>query len=236
LRLLDFPKPILILALAAFGVGGGVWLLQKNAPAQTESASVVSAIASPPTTETTQTPDSDTDGLKDWEEALWKTDPYSPDTDGDGVSDGDEIKAGHNPLAKDAAPSQTKNLEVGLESGFNEPTSLTAQVAKNFGALYFQGKREGENIDAIQNAVLSSVDSALTANPVFADTISKKDIIVTAGDSSTTQRAYALAIAAIFQEEFAAKKITRLGRGIPTGGEIEFADEETLGQALARRN
>ncbi len=33
-----------------------------------------------------------------------------------------------------------------------------------------------------------------------------------------------------------AKKITRLGRGIPTGGEIEFADEETLAHALERRN
>jgi recombination protein RecR len=33
-----------------------------------------------------------------------------------------------------------------------------------------------------------------------------------------------------------AKKISRLGRGIPTGGEIEFADEETLSQALERRN
>lgn len=31
------------------------------------------------------------------------------------------------------------------------------------------------------------------------------------------------------------KKITRLGRGIPTGGEIEFADEDTLGSALERR-
>ncbi len=30
--------------------------------------------------------------------------------------------------------------------------------------------------------------------------------------------------------------ITRLGRGIPTGGEIEFADEETLSSALERRN
>lgn len=35
--------------------------------------------------------------------------------------------------------------------------------------------------------------------------------------------------------ESSAKKISRLGRGIPTGGEIEFADEETLGQALERR-
>jgi recombination protein RecR len=33
-----------------------------------------------------------------------------------------------------------------------------------------------------------------------------------------------------------AKKITRLGRGIPTGGEIEFADEETLTSAIERRN
>jgi len=32
------------------------------------------------------------------------------------------------------------------------------------------------------------------------------------------------------------KKISRLGRGIPTGGEIEFADEETLASALERRN
>jgi recombination protein RecR len=32
-----------------------------------------------------------------------------------------------------------------------------------------------------------------------------------------------------------AKKITRLGRGLPTGGEIEFADEETLGGALENR-
>jgi len=32
------------------------------------------------------------------------------------------------------------------------------------------------------------------------------------------------------------KKISRLGRGLPTGGEIEFADDETLGAALDRRS
>ncbi len=32
-----------------------------------------------------------------------------------------------------------------------------------------------------------------------------------------------------------AKKITRLGRGLPTGGEIEFADDETLGSAFEQR-
>lgn len=33
-----------------------------------------------------------------------------------------------------------------------------------------------------------------------------------------------------------AKKVTRLGIGIPSGGEIEFADEDTLGEALNRRS
>jgi len=33
-----------------------------------------------------------------------------------------------------------------------------------------------------------------------------------------------------------AKKISRLGRGLPTGGEIEFSDDETLGSALDRRS
>ena len=32
------------------------------------------------------------------------------------------------------------------------------------------------------------------------------------------------------------KKKNRLGRGLPTGGEIEFADDETLGSALERRS
>jgi len=31
------------------------------------------------------------------------------------------------------------------------------------------------------------------------------------------------------------KQVTKLGRGLPTGGELEYADEDTLGQALERR-
>jgi recombination protein RecR len=36
--------------------------------------------------------------------------------------------------------------------------------------------------------------------------------------------------------EIYARKKSRLGRGLPTGGEIEFADDETLGSALDRRS
>ncbi len=44
--------------------------------------------------------------------------------------------------------------------------------------------------------------------------------------------------ASIIEKEFIhrAKVITRLGRGIPTGGEIEFADDDTLAHSITRRS
>ncbi|MCL2637517.1 MAG: peptidoglycan DD-metalloendopeptidase family protein [Oscillospiraceae bacterium] len=44
-------------------------------------------------------PDTDGDGLTDWEEIfIYGTDPLNPDTDGDGILDGDELKLGLDPL------------------------------------------------------------------------------------------------------------------------------------------
>lgn len=44
--------------------------------------------------------DTDGDGLKNWEEVLWKTNAQNPDTDGDGTNDGEEILLGRDPLLK----------------------------------------------------------------------------------------------------------------------------------------
>lgn len=51
------------------------------------------------------------------------------------------------------------------------------------------------------------------------------------------QTAYADFNASLIVRELqgAAQKVSRLGRGIPTGGEIEFADEDTLGGAFQNR-
>jgi hypothetical protein len=42
--------------------------------------------------------DTDGDGLQDWEEILYRTDPAKEDTDGDGTPDGEEVKSGRDPL------------------------------------------------------------------------------------------------------------------------------------------
>lgn len=45
-------------------------------------------------------------------------------------------------------------------------------------------------------------------------------------------------ISSIIEKELKdfSEKITRLGKGLPTGGEIEFADDETLKNAIQNRN
>jgi len=48
--------------------------------------------------------DSDGDGIVDWKEPQFGTDPNNPDTDGDGIPDGWEVNHGLNPLVNDAAP------------------------------------------------------------------------------------------------------------------------------------
>ncbi|MBI2637531.1 MAG: hypothetical protein HYW88_01395 [Candidatus Sungbacteria bacterium] len=65
--------------------------------------------------------DSDNDGLKDWEEVIYKTDPKNADSDGDGSFDGDEIKLGRNPLVPGPSDSIAKPI---ADTASQEPVVL----------------------------------------------------------------------------------------------------------------
>jgi recombination protein RecR len=59
-----------------------------------------------------------------------------------------------------------------------------------------------------------------------------KEIIIA---TSLTTEGEALALFLERKLKNSGKKITKLGRGLPTGGELEYADEETLSSALESR-
>jgi recombination protein RecR len=59
-----------------------------------------------------------------------------------------------------------------------------------------------------------------------------KEIIIA---TSFTTEGEALALFLERKLKNSGKKISRLGRGLPTGGELEYADEETLASALESR-
>lgn len=49
--------------------------------------------------------DDDNDGLSNYREETYKTDPNNPDTDGDGFTDGDEVKNHYNPVGPGKLPT-----------------------------------------------------------------------------------------------------------------------------------
>ncbi len=101
--------------------------------------------------------DSDSDGLKDWEEALWHTDPHNPDTDGDGTSDGDEVKQGRNPLV--AGPHDKVTIDTtikisGTDANTNIAETETDTMARDLFTQYMELKKAGTPIDEKTQTIL----------------------------------------------------------------------------------
>ncbi len=99
--------------------------------------------------------DTDKDGLPDWEEALWKTDPKNPDTDGDGTSDGEEVKAGRDPLkANTAKAGQEPNDKIDPQKIAAEKKtvqeyidlSATDKLARSLFSQYIATKKVGQTM------------------------------------------------------------------------------------------
>jgi len=130
---------------------GGAFLLSKNSPEKADGPSIVSEKASFAVSDI----DTDKDGLKDWEERLWKTDAKNPDTDGDGATDGEEVDADRDPLL--AGPndllSANKKSIISVEDILSQnKDSATDALGRSLFAEYLNLKTSGD--------VLSSKDQA----------------------------------------------------------------------------
>lgn len=96
--------------------------------------------------------DTDNDGLKDWEESLWKTDINKIDTDGDGTNDSDEIKEGRDPAKKGPDDKFTKEdienklkSEDETEENMTETEKFSIEFFANYMTAYEQGKQLDQN-------------------------------------------------------------------------------------------
>lgn len=112
--------------------------------------------------------DSDNDGLADWEEVLWKTDPNNPDTDKDGTLDGEEVKLRRNPAL--AGPDDLYFPEKFSESATAdlEQITETERFSRNFLSQYLSLKlgSEGEKLseevkEELINSLISNINSGV---------------------------------------------------------------------------
>lgn len=84
------------------------------------------------------TRDQDGDGLRDWEEAIFRTDPQKADTDGDGTIDGEEIKQGRDPLKPNTSKDPQKLDDFAAaptlfaaDDAFNPAPNVTEQFSRS---------------------------------------------------------------------------------------------------------
>lgn len=97
--------------------------------------------------------DLDNDGLKQWEETLWKTDPNNPDTDGDGTLDGEEIKQGRDPTKPGPGDKFTESLSEG---------NKTENFTKDFLSSVLNSPESGNLDETAKQKLRESVITSVT--------------------------------------------------------------------------
>lgn len=129
--------------------------------------------------------DSDGDGVLDWEEALWGTDPNKAKTFE--ISDKDYIEQKRGELKM--------TNEVGLESSDNE----TEKFAKEFFASLVAMKQNGQlDSDTIKNVSTSLGQQIVDSNLI--DKYTSQDIKLAKGDEIDTKENYYIEAGTLFEE------------------------------------
>ena len=148
--------------------------------------------------------DSDGDGLPDWEETLYGTDPHKVDTRGLGKTDGEAVAEGlivpkavaDLPAPADATSTTATNL------GLSSPGegSLTDIFSKNFFSIYLAAKdAAGRELtkDEISNLAANAVEKLTASVKPPADFRTARDIRVE-GSGADALRTYAATAETVF--------------------------------------
>lgn len=133
--------------------------------------------------------DMDADGLRDWEEALWGTNPNNPDSDGDGTLDGVEVKKGRNPTIEGPSDfivqGSTADFLLGQRAASGpQPGNLSDSLSQNLFTTYVDGKEgrisgneQAEQIVGIAQNALNTVSFQNFYSSSDFNTISSTDIV-----------------------------------------------------------
>lgn len=131
--------------------------------------------------------DSDGDGLYDWEETLWQTNPVHPDTDGDGTTDGDEVNAGRNPLVSGPQDELTKTALFSQESsGAAPPATVSQSVSRELFSSYLALRQSGEFSEETGKKTVQSIVNDVFSFAEGASVYSLKDISTTPNTQAAT--------------------------------------------------
>ena len=165
-----------IATLFAIALIGGAYLLARGigsppAVQASEEAALLQAIASR---------DSDSDGLPDWEEALYGADSQNPDTFGLGLLDGAAVAKGlivPKAIADIPVTTSSPNTAPFIDPSLPPPPAegtLTAQFSRQFIIAYLEAKQAAgganlsqDDVNTVAAHVLESLSTSVALAPDF---------------------------------------------------------------------
>lgn len=142
--------------------------------------------------------DTDGDKVKDWEEALWKTDSKMADTDGDGTDDGTEIIANRDPLKANIAPASQEPTDKvdekiiasnkAAEERFNSLTA-TEKTGQSLFSLYLATRKLDSPLSETEKMAI--VNDVITSLPIVNLNLkTEKDLIISDSVDAMALRIY----------------------------------------------
>lgn len=159
-------KKTILVAIACFVVIALIFISSQNKNTeaskniqQTTQTEIAPQIIMSETVKNSSGIDTDNDGLKDWEEVLWGTDPKKADTNGNGVSDAQEVEVLKRSQIYKQKPTTSNTFKDSDTAQASAPT-LTDKIAQEMFAKYINLKQTGTTIDdstatAVAQRVLS---------------------------------------------------------------------------------
>lgn len=216
-------KFIISVSLILFLGAGSFWLLgnksTENKPILEKGKNFVSEMFK------NDQSDSDNDGLKDWEETLWKTDPNNLDTDGDGSADGEETAQNRNPL-KSGPDDKMANFKIVASVSAEENNELTKtdilarDFFANFLALRESGNINEESAGQLTESFLANINQQQTE-----DRYKISDLKIINEEEKNSVKDYGNNLAEIIKKYYGLREeneLTIINRALETQDETEL--------------
>ena len=130
--------------------------------------------------------DTDKDGILDWEEGLWGTDPTKKDTNDDGVSDKEEIgRMKAERAATSGEPASADSSGEASEENLTQTDKFARELFSTVAALSQSGEIDDNTVAQITDSLASQIQ-----NPVQRKVYTMADLKVTQDNSTQAFQKY----------------------------------------------
>lgn len=167
----------------------GAWFLSKPGGASLANAESTEALL-----KSYAIQDTDGDGLPDWEESLYGTDPKKADTDGDGVNDAQAVKEGlvKLSLSAEVPAAPGPDLAADIPGTTAASTTLTDQFSQVFFNNYIQSRGDSVPTQEEMQTFVENAVTSLEQSRQRPDAYTASDLKVS-GQGADALKAYAAA-------------------------------------------